>query len=42
MHPGIINVLMGDGAVKGLSETVDFPTWCFINAHRDGAITQGF
>jgi prepilin-type processing-associated H-X9-DG protein len=37
-HPGGLNILLGDGSVRFLSETIFWPTWVFLNGKRDGGM----
>jgi len=39
-HPGGVQMVMGDGAVKFISETIDFVSWCRIGDKDDGVPVQ--
>ncbi|MHC2069237.1 DUF1559 family PulG-like putative transporter [Bremerella sp. T1] len=35
-HPGVVNLVLIDGSVRSISETIDQPTWAMMHAIRDG------
>jgi prepilin-type N-terminal cleavage/methylation domain-containing protein len=35
-HTGIINVVMGDGAVRGLNKNIDYTSWVVMGGMQDG------
>jgi prepilin-type processing-associated H-X9-DG protein len=39
-HPGGVNVVLGDGSVRFVGDTIDFPTWCYLNDKADGQPVQ--
>jgi prepilin-type processing-associated H-X9-DG protein len=40
MHTGGVHVLMGDGAVRFVNDSVDYNTWLAVGT-RNGAETPG-
>ena len=34
-HPGGLNVLMGDGAVRLVADSIDFAVWCYAGDKSD-------
>ncbi len=42
MHPGGVNVLLGDGSVRFLSETIDHQTYQYLGARADGQLAGNF
>jgi prepilin-type N-terminal cleavage/methylation domain-containing protein/prepilin-type processing-associated H-X9-DG protein len=42
MHPGVVNVLMADGSLRNVSETITWETWMQIHGIRDGTTPPGF
>jgi prepilin-type processing-associated H-X9-DG protein len=40
-HPGGVNMLMADASVRFVSQTVDFPTWCYTGDQADGQTVSG-
>jgi prepilin-type N-terminal cleavage/methylation domain-containing protein/prepilin-type processing-associated H-X9-DG protein len=40
-HPGGINVLMGDGSVRFVKDTVNMPTWLGLNTIQGGEVIGG-
>ena len=41
MHPGGVNVTMGDGSVRFLKESIDELTWCLPISKADGQVITG-
>ncbi len=41
-HPGGMNCLLADGSVSFMSETINWPTYCIVNAIKTGYPTSGF
>ena len=39
-HPGGMNMCMGDGSVRFVSETIDYRTWVFLGARSDGEVVS--
>lgn len=39
-HPGGVNMLLGDGSVRFLKDTVDHATWIAINSIRSGEVVS--
>jgi prepilin-type N-terminal cleavage/methylation domain-containing protein len=37
-HPGVINVALGDGSVRGISGGINPLTWLLLNAPQDGQV----
>jgi prepilin-type processing-associated H-X9-DG protein len=37
-HPGGVNALFGDGSVRLIQETIQWPIWAFLNGKRDGGM----
>jgi prepilin-type processing-associated H-X9-DG protein len=37
-HPGVFNVVMGDGSVRSLNNNIDTNTWVFLGAKSDGYV----
>ena len=35
-HPGVVQVVLGDGSVKSISETIALPTWWALGMKADG------
>lgn len=35
-HPGGLNMLVGDASVRFISQTIDFPTWCYLGDQAEG------
>ncbi|HID76759.1 MAG TPA: DUF1559 domain-containing protein, partial [Planctomycetaceae bacterium] len=42
MHPGQVNVLMCDGSVRQVDETIDYGIWLKVNGLHDGLATLAF
>lgn len=34
-HPGGLNMAMTDGSVRFITETIDYPTWCYLGNKED-------
>jgi prepilin-type N-terminal cleavage/methylation domain-containing protein len=41
-HPGIVNVVLADGAVRPISNTIDLLTWQRLGSREDGQTLTGF
>ena len=39
-HPGGVNVAMGDGSVRFISETIELETWQYLGARADGKTVE--
>ena len=42
LHPGLVNVLMADGSLRNISETVNWQTWMQVHGIRDRTTTGQF
>ena len=42
IHPGVEQAVFVDGSVHGVLTTIDYPTWCALNAMGDGEAVSGF
>ena len=42
LHPGIVNVVMCDASVRGISENINWQTWMQIHGIRDGTTPGEF
>ena len=42
VHPGGLNCLLGDGSVRFVSETINWPTWAMVNGISDGYSVSEF
>lgn len=40
LHTALIGTAFGDGSVRTVSETIDYPTWVVINGKGDGALPR--
>jgi prepilin-type N-terminal cleavage/methylation domain-containing protein/prepilin-type processing-associated H-X9-DG protein len=34
-HPGVTNIVLADGSVRGLADNIDYETWFYLNAMAD-------
>jgi hypothetical protein len=41
-HPGVVQVSLGDGSVRGVSETINLQTWWALGGKNDGEPAQEF
>ena len=41
-HPGVVQFCLGDGAVKGISRTIDKSVFIYLSGIRDGRTTSGY
>lgn len=41
-HPGIVQFAVGDGSVRGISRSIDVPTWLTINGMKDGEVAGDY
>ncbi len=37
-HPGGLNMLLGDASVRFISQTIDFPAWCYLGDQADNQV----
>ena len=41
-HPGVMNVGMGDGSVRGITGSINGTTWSYICDPQDGNVAGDF
>jgi hypothetical protein len=41
-HPGVVQFCIGDGAVKGISRTIDSSVYIYLSGIHDGKTTPGY
>ena len=39
-HAGVFNVVMGDGSVRSLRNTIDYTTWVVLGGKNDGWVVR--